>query len=84
VYGQRTDFSGWFCDFGSFIPGPIGMIFTILIWVAVIVLIVKVVQSFFFSANKSGSSSAIKILKNRYAAGEITKGEFEQIKKDLA
>lgn len=84
MYGPKADFSGWICDFGSFIPGPIGMIFTVLIWVAVIVLIVKAFQSLFFPANKSGSSSAIKILKNRYAAGEITKGEFEQIKKDLA
>ena len=60
------------------------MILTILIWVAVILLIVKVVQSLFFPPHKSGSSSALETLKNRYAAGEITKGEFEQIKKDLA
>lgn len=84
MYGQRAEFSGLICDFGSFLPGPFGMIITILIWVAVILLVVKVVQSLFFPANKSGSSSALKILKNRYAAGEITKGEFEQIKKDLA
>lgn len=84
MYGQRGDFSGWLCDFGYFMPGPFGMIFTVFIWAAVIFVIVKVVQSLFGSKNKSGSSSAIKSLKNRYAAGEITKEEYEQIKRDIA
>ena len=84
MYGQKADFSGWLCDFGYSMPGPLGMIFTILIWAAVILVIIKIVQSLFFPLNKSGSSSALKILKNRYAGGEITKGEYEQIKRDLA
>ncbi len=84
MYGQRSDLSGWFCDFGNFLPGPLGMIINILFWVGVILIIVKVVQLLFFPPNKSGSSGALKILKNRYASGEITKGEYEQIKRDLA
>ena len=84
MYEQRGDFSGWLCDFGYFMPGPFGMIFTILIWAAVIYAIVKVVQSLFGSKKKSDSPSAVKTLKNRYAAGEITKEEYEQIKRDIA
>ena len=84
MYGQKADLSGWFCDFGYFMPGPFGMIFTILIWAAAVLVIIKIVQSIFFPLNKSGSSSALKILKNRYAGGEITKGEYEQIKRDLS
>jgi len=32
----------------------------------------------------SGKRSAIDILENRYARGEITREEFENIKKDIA
>ena len=84
MYGQKADFSGWLCDFGNFMPGPLGMIFTVLIWAAVILLIIKIVHSLFFPLKKSGSSSALKILKNRYAGGEITKGEYEHMKSDLS
>ena len=75
MYGQKADFSGWLCDFGYFMPGPLGMIFTLLIWAAVILVIIKIVQSLFFPLKKSGSSIAIKIIKNRYDVGEIKKGE---------
>jgi uncharacterized membrane protein len=32
----------------------------------------------------NGSESALEILKKRYAAGEINKNEYEQMKKDLS
>jgi putative membrane protein len=82
MYGQNG-FSDWFCGGFGFMPGPFGMIFTILLWVAVITVTVKILQSLFFSGKQSRSSDSLKILKDRYAAGEITKDEFEQIKRDI-
>jgi putative membrane protein len=37
-----------------------------------------------FTKPKEGSESPQEILKKRYAKGEITKDQFEQIKKDIA
>jgi putative membrane protein len=34
--------------------------------------------------NENGSETSLGILKKRYAKGEITKDEFEQMKKDIA
>ena len=83
MYGQGADFPGWLCNFGYLMPGPFGMLFTILIWAAVVFLIVKAVQSLFFSTKRSEVSNSMRILADRYAAGEISRAEFEQIKKDI-
>ena len=61
-----------------------GWIFMILFWVVVIYLIVR--GTSYWSRNRArGTSekSAEEILKERYAKGDITKEEFEQMKKDL-
>lgn len=67
---------GWF--------GPFGML---LFWVVVIVVLIAVVR-WIMLTGRGGSGtktdeSALDILKKRYAAGEITKDEFEQLKKDI-
>jgi len=84
MYGQGMGFSNWLCGAGGFMPGPFGMIFTVLIWVVVIGLIISVFQYFFSAKKRGGSSSSLTILKDRYAAGEISKQNFEQMKRDIA
>jgi len=84
MYGRGADTSGWLCDFGYFMPGPFGMFFSILLWGAIILLIVKVVQSLFFSRKKTGISGPMKILQERYAAGEISRDEYERVKQDIS
>ncbi|MEW6501810.1 MAG: SHOCT domain-containing protein [Thermodesulfobacteriota bacterium] len=49
----------------------------------VIILIVAVLYLLFGRRGGQGQESALDILKKRYARGEISKEEFEQIKKDL-
>lgn len=70
-------------DFGAGWCWGFGGIFMILLWVGLIVLIVWGVMKI----GKGGDTSkkdALDIARERYAKGEISKEEFEQIKKDLA
>ena len=78
-----------FFTIGSFGMGGYGMmgfgmgfgfIFMLLFWGLVIWLIVTLINA--SQANKNGSYS-ITILKKRYASGEITKKQFEEMKREL-
>ena len=61
-----------------------GMIMMVLFWIVVVVGIVALIKWLFSqSPGKRSSQSALEILKNRYARGEITKKEFENMKKDI-
>lgn len=88
MYGQGMNFSNWSCGFGSFMPGPIGMVLTILFWFLLISLAVQLVRSLFSSKTKeettTTSNRAEETLKERYAAGEISKTEFYEMKKEIA
>jgi putative membrane protein len=72
---------------GGWLGMGIGMIGTLLIWVLVIVGIVVLVK-WLTGTQAAGaappSKSAIDIVKERYARGEIDKEEFEQKKRDLS
>ncbi|MDD5198071.1 MAG: SHOCT domain-containing protein [Candidatus Gracilibacteria bacterium] len=64
----------------------LGPILMILFWVAVIVLIVYLVRGDLggsFKPGGQGNKTALDILRERYAKGEIDKKEFEAMKKDL-
>ncbi len=68
---------GWWMIFGWLI--------FIAFWVAVIWLIVWAVRRATGGhAGYGGSKSPLDIAKDRYARGEITKEQFEQLKKDLS
>lgn len=73
VYGyakgelQASFFGPWFYDWGFWI--------ILLICAAFAVLI--------FQKKEDDSEKAIELLKERYAKGEISKSEYESIKKDL-
>src|SRR3989338_1242413 len=56
-------------------------IFWILLFATVIFLIVWIVYR--FGIKKTASETPLNILKKRFAEGEITKKQFEEIKKDI-
>ena len=65
---------GWWMVFG--------VILMILFWGGIIALVVWGINR--ISGHGSGGSpTPLEIAKQRYARGEITKEQFEQIKKDL-
>ncbi len=73
---QMTD-CGWMPMMGF------GMLFMALFWVALIVGGVLLVKWLMGQGGASREDSALDILKNRYARGEINKQEFEERKRDL-
>jgi putative membrane protein len=58
---------------------PIGMI---IFWGGVIAVIIWAIRQ--FSEGRGGGGSAIEIARGRYARGEISREEFDQIRRDLA
>ncbi len=63
-----------------------GMWFGWIFWIVILVVVIWVVMQF-TNRNKNSKQiskqSPLDILKNRYAKGEISKEEFERMKKDL-
>ena len=66
---------GWWMVFGG--------AWTIVFWVGLIALIIWGVNRFTRRDDSSRKQSPLDLTKERYAKGEITREEFEKIKKDL-
>lgn len=60
-----------------------GVLAMIIFWAVVISLIVWGVRHYSRRNQNTSGDSAIEIARQRYARGEITKEQFEQLKKDL-
>lgn len=60
-------------------------IFGVLFWLAVFVLIVVAIWKLFRSGREGngGGDSALRVLRERYARGEIDREEFQQKRRDL-
>ncbi len=81
------NFSGWHMGpgmMGGWGMGWIMLLFWILVLVGLILIIKWLLQMTSGDKKLTGASSAIDILKERYARGEINKAKFEAIRKDLA
>lgn len=68
--------------------GGIGMIWMLFFWIIIIVAVVLVIRWAVGSQGGgsmtgTGHESPLELLKKRYARGEISKEEFEQMKQDL-
>ena len=85
MYGQgMMGYSDWMWSGTGFMHGPVGMIVMVLFWALIIGAVVKMFQFFFSSKSPHKQSSALDILKKRYASGEISKAELDQMKRDIA
>ena len=65
--------------FGSFGMG-FGFIFMLLFWGLIIWLIVTLINT---SQSNKNESDSLTIIKRRYASGEITKKQYEEMRKEL-
>jgi len=81
--GYAPDTMSSMMGFGSGFA-PFGFIFMILWWALIIAGIIALVKWLSRSSGAAEGKSALDILKERYAKGEIDKKEFDERKKDLS
>lgn len=71
-------------DYGYGMMGYGGMFFMLLFWILIIVLAYLLIKQLLEQNKSRGEEkSALDIAKERYAKGEITEEEFEEIKRRL-
>lgn len=76
---------GWHPMWGMWGAWGLGMmLFMLVFWVLVIVGLVLGIRWLVIQGRESRSDTALEILRQRYARGEINKEEFEAKKRDLS
>ncbi len=70
-------------DYGWMPMMGLGMLFMVLFWLVVIVGVVYLVKWLVGQGIPTRPESSLDILKKRYARGEISKQEYEDMKRDL-
>ncbi|MBS0013906.1 MAG: SHOCT domain-containing protein [Desulfobacterales bacterium] len=94
---QQGSYNGWHMGPGMMggygMMGWFGGIFTLVVWILIIVGLVLLIKWLVQSTRSEpgglsgtgvATSRALEILRERYARGEIDKAEFEEKKKDLS
>jgi putative membrane protein len=71
-FGGMGLFGGW-----------IGLLYNIAIIIGIVILVVWAVKRFTSGSISSGSQTPREILQARYARGEITRDQYQQILQDL-
>ena len=76
---NASDWDNSFCSFGpSFGHGPwlLGWVFPLLFWGFIAYLIYSVIRSLFSNKTAGQNDSALELLRNRFASGEINEQEY--------
>jgi putative membrane protein len=61
-----------------------GTVMMVVFWIAIIALIIWGIKRFTEGTKTTTGKDALDIIKERYARGEITKQEYDEIKRDLS
>jgi putative membrane protein len=88
MWGSRfTELGNGLCSFGpSFGHGPwfFGWLFPIIFWGIIAYFIFSILRHFFSGSSSNQNDSALEILRNRFAAGEINEQEYNAKKMTLS
>jgi putative membrane protein len=76
---QEENMMDWYNEYGMGMGMWFGGFFMFLFWVIIIFLLLSILKK----SGKGEKETAEDILKKRYARGEISRNEFELMKKEI-